>query len=187
MKIVASQNASAAQMNLSMHHLPQACSTDVAPRRPFWTRGAGRLRSRSRRRSRVRGMRVVPAVLRCAFVRERPCCNRCRWRSRHRSRLPRDEQRRIAQVANEGGDRDVDNVVAEAASIGPAAGNQSAIAERILDLALEHIAAEDAQAREARVVRILGSLGPLPAKRARGVERSTLIKSGMKMPEMSVR
>ena len=34
---------------------------------------------------------------------------------------------------------------------------------------------------------LLGSVGPLPAKRARGVERSTLIKSGIKMPEISVR
>ena len=63
-----------------------------------------------------------------------------------------------------------------------------AAAESRLHLARQHVAAEDAQAREAGVVRI----GRMPsARRRRGVpasvDRSTLIRSGMKMPAMSVR
>lgn len=46
-------------------------------------------------------------------------------------------------------DRDVDDVVAESAAIGPTARNEPAIAERILEGALQRVAAEDAQTVEA--------------------------------------
>ena len=54
------------------------------------------------------------------------------------------DDERAAQVADEGGDGDVNHVVAEAAAIRPAAGNRTAVAERILDGALQHVATEDA-------------------------------------------
>ena len=109
---------------------------------------------------------MVPAVLRRAFVGEHLVVADVVGAHAIDPVRHAYEQRKRAQVADEGGDRDVDNVVAEAASIGPAAGDRSAIAERILDLALEHIVAENAQTREASVVRVLGVGGPA-ARQAR--------------------
>src|SRR5262245_47174505 len=59
-----------------------------------------------------------------------------------------------AQVADERVDRDVQHVIAKAPPVGPATRDKSTVAKWILDIALKHVAAEDAQAREARVIRI---------------------------------
>jgi hypothetical protein len=99
-------------------------------------------------------MRVVAAVLRGAFVGEGFVVSDVVGAHAVDAVRHVDLDGVCPQVANDGSHRDVHNVVAEPASIGPASRDQSAIGERILHLALEHIAAEDAQAREARVIRI---------------------------------
>src|SRR5258707_12962217 len=53
---------------------------------------------------------------------------------------------RAAQVADQRADGDVHDVITETPPIGPAAGNGSAIAEWVLDGAVQHVAPEDAQA-----------------------------------------
>src|SRR5947207_2146983 len=58
-----------------------------------------------------------------------------------------------AQVTDQRGHGDVQDVVAEASAIGPTAGDNSA-AESRLNRTREHVAAEDAQTREAHVVLI---------------------------------
>src|SRR5689334_22121697 len=60
----------------------------------------------------------------------------------------------ISQIADQRSHGDVYNIVSKTPAIGPSARNESAILERILNIALQHVAAEDAQARETGVVRI---------------------------------
>ena len=97
-------------------------------------------------------MRVPAPVLRRGLVREDLV-------ERHVVRIDvvpcgtTNDRRARAQVADQCRDRDIDNVVSEPPAIRPSSGND-AVAEAGLDLADEHIAAEDAQPREARVVRV---------------------------------
>src|SRR6266550_2602589 len=95
-------------------------------------------------------MGVIPPVLRSGFV----------WKDlveRHVVRIDavssydRNDRREHAQVTNQRGDGDVHDIITKAAAVRPAAGNDSA-AEAGLDRTGEHVAAEDAQARVARVV-----------------------------------
>ena len=62
--------------------------------------------------------------------------------------------RRHAQVAQQRVDGNVRHIVAEAPAVWPAAGNEAAVAEGVLDFALQHVAAEDAQSRVTRIIRI---------------------------------
>src|SRR6185369_2418854 len=60
----------------------------------------------------------------------------------------------IAKIADQGSHGDVDNIVSKATTVGPSAGNESAILKRILNVALQYVAAEYAQSRITRIVRI---------------------------------
>ena len=78
-----------------------------------------------------------------------------------------NKQRKRAQIANDGTDRDIDNIIAEPPPVRPASRDKSSVLERILDLALEHIrrCAENAQTGEAGSSGFVEELGPLPANR----------------------
>ena len=99
-------------------------------------------------------MLVVAAVLRCRLIRKDFVESHViaidtitRWTTN-------DQIVRIAQVTNQSSYGNVDNVISKASTVGPTTRNESAVLERILDVALQHVAAEDAQARETGVVRI---------------------------------
>src|SRR5580765_6418382 len=62
-----------------------------------------------------------------------------------------DDWRAYPKIADECRHRNVDHVVAKAAPVRPAAGD-SATAEPLLDLAGQHVPAENAQTREPRVI-----------------------------------
>ena len=64
-----------------------------------------------------------------------------------------DDWRAHAEVADQRRHRNIDHVVAEAAPVRPAAGHHAS-AESGLDLAGQHVSAEDAQTREPRVIGI---------------------------------
>ena len=69
----------------------------------------------------------------------------------------------------QGNQTDVDHIVAKAATIRPAAGDNAPVLERILRRALQYVTAKYAR-----------RLNPgVPARRAGSVVRSTLIMSGM--------
>src|SRR6476659_8443985 len=76
----------------------------------------------------------------------------------------------IAQIAQQGNDRDIDHVIAEPAPVGPSAGNEASILKRILNTALENIATEDAQSRVSRIVRI-GRIASAVARKANARSR----------------
>src|SRR5207249_770509 len=59
-----------------------------------------------------------------------------------------DHGRNDFEVAEDRVHRDVHHVVAEATAIRPATGNESTVAKRVLDGAVQHITAKDAQPRE---------------------------------------
>src|SRR6185369_894503 len=90
-------------------------------------------------------MLVVAAVLRCGLIRtefiESPVVMidpvTC-WTTN-------DQVIRIAQVADQRSHCDVDNIISKAPAIGPSTRNKPTILERVLNVALEHVAAEDAQ------------------------------------------
>src|SRR5690348_1276765 len=99
-------------------------------------------------------MRMIAAVLRSGFVRE-DLVERHVVGIHIVSRRTADHGRVYAQITDERGDRDVHDVIAETPAVGPAAGN-GAVAETCLDRAGQRVAAENAQAREAGVVRVRG-------------------------------
>src|SRR5262245_15551180 len=81
------------------------------------------------------------------------------------TRGPANNQiRRVAQVGDERCNRDIRHVITEPAAIGPAARNEAAVFEGILNLALQDIAAEYAETGEARVVWICGITRTIPGK-----------------------
>src|SRR5262245_19402810 len=82
---------------------------------------------------------------------------------------------RVTQVADQGDDPDVDHVIAEAASVGPSAGDEEFARRQSEELArqservargaaLENVAAKDAQTREAHVIRIVRVASPVASK-----------------------
>ena len=77
-----------------------------------------------------------------------------------------DHRRGHAQVAQQCVDGNVDYIVAEAPAVGPAARNETAVAERILDFAFQNVAAKDTQSRETRIIRI-GRVIRAAARKAR--------------------
>jgi len=83
-----------------------------------------------------------------------------------------DQGSRIAQVAGESRDCDIHDVITETPAIGPAAWNnpRSKLRKPGLDLTNEHITAEDAEPREARIiwVRRVRGAAPRQARRAGG-------------------
>ena len=121
-------------------------------------------------------MLVVAAVLRCRFVREDFVESHVVAIDAIACWTTNDQVIRIAQIADQSSHGDVYNVISKAPTVGPSAGNEPAILERILNVALQHVAAEDAQARESSVVRIAWATA---GKRALSSIRSTLIRSGM--------
>ena len=86
---------------------------------------------------------MVTAIMRSARIREYFVVTRVVGADAIYAVCHADDER-AAQVADESGHGDVNHVVAEAAAIRPAAGNRTAVAERILDRALQHVATEDA-------------------------------------------
>src|SRR5262245_28190879 len=100
-------------------------------------------------------MLVVATILRCRFVRKD-------FVERHIVAIDsiacwttNDQVVRIAQVADQSSHGDVYNVIAKASTIGPSTRNESAVLEWILNVALQHVAGEDAQARESIVVGVI--------------------------------
>src|SRR6266567_6784593 len=75
-----------------------------------------------------------------------------------------------AKIADQSSHRDVHYTVAKTATVWPAAGN-NAVAKARLDLADQSVAAKDAQAGEARVIRIGALLRALPASRHGSVDK----------------
>ena len=111
-------------------------------------------------------MRVVAPVLRRAFVGEGLVETDVVGAHAVDAVRHANNQRKHAQIANDGSDRDIHNVIAETSPVRPASGYQSAVLERILDLALKQIGggAEDAQSREAGIIRIRGMRWAAPCK-----------------------
>src|SRR6185369_8487637 len=101
---------------------------------------------------------VMASVLRCGFVREDLVEGHVVLVHAIHAIGDADHQR-AAQITEQRTDRDVHNVVTKAATVGPAAWNQAAVAERILNLALEHVAAKDAKTRVTGVVWIGRMIG----------------------------
>src|ERR1041384_6598226 len=100
-------------------------------------------------------MLVVAAVLRCRLIRKDFVESHViaidtitRWTTN-------DQIVRIAQVTNQSSYGNVNNVISKASTVGPTTRNESAVLERILDVALQHVAAKYAQTRVAIVVRII--------------------------------
>src|SRR5262245_24700321 len=100
-------------------------------------------------------MRMVASVLGSGFVREH-LVERHVVLAHAVHAVGHANNERAAQVAEQRAYGDIDDIVAEAPAIGPAARNEAAIAKGVLDFALEHVASEDAQTGEAGVVRIGG-------------------------------
>ncbi len=128
---------------------------------------------------------VVAAVLRRGFVREDLVVGHV-IEVQIVARRTANDRWDDAKIADQSSHRDVHYIVAKTATVWPAAGN-NAIAKARLDLADQSVAAKDAQAGEARVIRVGTLLRALPASRHGSVDKSTLIKSGIKIPAMSVR
>ena len=111
------------------------------------------------RRVAVLWVSMITAVLRRRLVREDlivghvvevqivPCWTANDWRV-------------DAKIADQSSHRDVHYIVAKAAAVWPAAGN-NAIAKAGLNLADQRVAAKDAQAGEARVIRVGTLLSPV--------------------------
>src|SRR5215510_12262350 len=99
-------------------------------------------------------MLMVATVLRCRLVRKDFVESHVVAIDAIACRSANDQVIWIAQVADQRGDGDVDDIVAEAPAVRPSAWNEPAIFERILNVALQHVAAEDAQTRIASVVRV---------------------------------
>src|SRR5262245_14849968 len=107
-------------------------------------------------------MRVIAAVLRRGFIREDlvvghvvevqivACWTANDWWVH-------------TKIADQSGDRDVDNVIAKTATIRPASGNNS-IAKTWLNLADQSVTAENAQPRKSRVIRVWTLLSPIPGE-----------------------
>src|SRR5258708_10099062 len=112
-----------------------------------------------------RSTSVIPAVLRRGFVREHLVVSPVVPVNIIACRTANDG-RANAQIADEGGHGNVQDIITEAAAIGPAAGDRAA-AEASLDRAGENVSAEDAQTREAGIVGIGAGGGAVPAEPAR--------------------
>ena len=97
-------------------------------------------------------MRVVATVLRSAFVRERLVETDVVAVNAIDTVRAANKWRRRPQVTNEGSYRDVHNVVAEAAPVGPTAGDQSAVVNGSWIWLWKRIATEDAQPRETGII-----------------------------------
>ena len=97
-------------------------------------------------------VRVISAVLRSGFVREDLVVGHV-VEVQIVSRWAANDWWVDAEIADQGGHRDVHYIVAKTAAIRPAAWN-NAIAKARLNLADQSVAAEDAQAGEARVIGI---------------------------------
>src|SRR6185369_4315844 len=100
-------------------------------------------------------MLVIATVLRCRLVRKDFVESHVVTIDSITCGTTDDQVVRIAQVTDQSSHRNVDNVISKASTVGPAAGNEPAVLERILNVALEHVAAEDAQTRVPIVVRII--------------------------------
>src|SRR5262245_6367804 len=99
-------------------------------------------------------MLVVATVLRCRFVWKHFVESHVVAIDAITCRATNDQIVWIAQVADQCRDGDIDNVITKATAIGPTTRNEPAVLERILDVALQHIAAEDAETIKPVVVRI---------------------------------
>jgi hypothetical protein len=99
-------------------------------------------------------MLVVATVLGCRFVGEDFIEGHvvaidavARWTTN-------DQVVGIAKIADQGSHRNVYNIVSKATAIGPSAGNESTILERILNVALQDVAAKNTQPGKAWVIGI---------------------------------
>src|SRR5262249_624901 len=79
-------------------------------------------------------------------------------------RTANDQMVRIAQVAYQGRYSYVHHVITKASAIWPTAGNETAIVERVLNVAVQDIATEDAQPRESWIIRISWITRATPGK-----------------------
>src|SRR5690349_17668910 len=100
-------------------------------------------------------MLVVATVLRCRFIRKYFVESHVVAIDSITCWTTNDQVVRIAQVTNQRSHSDVHHVVAKAPAIGPSTRNEPAILEWILNVALEHVAAEDAQPRVSIVVGVI--------------------------------
>src|ERR1700752_4090760 len=98
-------------------------------------------------------MTVLPTILRRAFVREGLVVADVVL-AHAIDAVGHANLQRAAQVADERSDGNVHDIVTEATAVGPPAGNQSAVAKRVLNLALQNVASENAQPGKAGVVGI---------------------------------
>ena len=75
-----------------------------------------------------------------------------------------DDRRGNAQVTDQRGDADIDDVIAEAAAVGPPAGNRATG-----ESAHQGVAAENAETRESGVVGVVGAAPGQAGRRSRQV------------------
>src|SRR5689334_3511736 len=125
---------------------------------------------------------MVAAILRCRLVRKDLVETHVVAIDAIARRTANDQIVWIAQVTDQRRHSDVDNVVAEAPPVGPTARNEPTILERILNVALEHIAAEDAQTRKPGVVGIVGIARAASGKAHLGGRQIDLDEIGNKDP-----
>ena len=109
-------------------------------------------------------MRVVAAVLRRGFVREDLVVGHV-VEIQIVSCWTANDRWIDAKIADQSSDRDVHYIVAKTATIRPATWN-NAIAKARLNLADQSVAAKDAEAREAGVIRIGTLLRPIAGQTA---------------------
>src|SRR6185369_5587648 len=102
-------------------------------------------------------MLMVAAVLGCRFVREDFIESHVVAIDAIAGWTTNDQVIRIAKVADQSSHSDIDNIVSEATTVGPPARNEPTILEWILDAALQHITAEDAESRIPCIIRITRS------------------------------
>src|SRR5437762_6180234 len=117
------------------------------------------------RRAAMLRMGVVAAVLRRGFVWEDLVVSHV-VEIHIVARRTANDRRVDAKIADQSSHRDVHDIVAKTATVWPAAGN-NAIAKAGLNLADQSVAAEDAQAGEAGIIRVGTLLSPIACQPAR--------------------
>src|SRR5579859_6530104 len=95
-------------------------------------------------------MAVVAAIVRSALVGEHAVVGHVvrDYAISRRERI--DDGRGDLQIAQQSINGDVDGIISEPTTVGPTAGNESAVAEWVLNIAFQNVAAENTQSGEAR-------------------------------------
>src|SRR5215475_14211157 len=104
-------------------------------------------------------MTMNPTVLRSRLIRENRVIDHVVFEDPIARRKGVNYQRQFSKIAQQCVYTDVDDIITKPATIGPSTGNQSTVAERILNSTLQNIIAEDTQAGElmCRVIPLSGS------------------------------